>query len=41
MAALIFAQQQPAAAPTWALALALVAGNLVGIGLIWWRRRRR
>ena len=39
-AALLIAQQAPGV-PTWALVVALLAGNLVGIGLIWWRRRSR
>jgi LPXTG-motif cell wall-anchored protein len=39
--ALIAAQPPAAGPPTWAVVLALLGGNLVGIGLIVWVRRRR
>ena len=35
------ASQTPADPSTTTLIVALVLGNLVGVGLIWWRRRRR
>jgi hypothetical protein len=40
---IIFAQasQTPADPSTTTLIIALVLGNLVGFGLVWWRRRRK
>ncbi|MBA3468925.1 MAG: hypothetical protein H0T53_04710 [Herpetosiphonaceae bacterium] len=40
---LILAQASPPPADpgTTTLVIALVLGNLVGFGLVWWRRRRR
>jgi len=35
------ASQPPADPSTATLVIALLLGNLVGLGLVWWRRRRK